>query len=381
MTLGLHDFVTRRELFVVLVERQLRLRAKRSVFGVIWPVIAPLLLLVLYTFVFGRVFDVPLHDYPVFLFAGLLPWTFLVQSIHDGLQSISFEPDLVRRAPFPYVFLPLARVVVMAIPFLALLVVFAVYSVATDHMQVEQIPLLVIPVFSVVVIVATLTMLLALVDVFNRDIRYVLNNIITVWFFLAPIVYTKRMTEQHLRFIAWMDPMAWVIRQFQQLFYWGGPISVATRCSSPGRVDRDLARDSWCSDARRSASRSTSDRPDRSSRRPHRGERDEVSRSTASRVRPARRCRGSTRSHHGKRAGRVPITWGACRTNCVASTANPPTPAPPARVRRASPLPGTAPGRCGPRRRAATRCAAGSTGSGLSSVRIRRPPGTRTRRS
>ena len=233
MTLGLHEFVTRRELFVVLVERQLRLRAKRSVFGVIWPVIAPLLLLVLYAFVFGRVFDVALDDYPVFLFAGLLPWTFLVQSIHDGLQSISFEPDLVRRAPFPYVFLPLARVVVMAIPFLALLVVFAVYSLATDHMQVAQLPLLVIPVFSVVVIVATLTMLLALVDVFNRDIRYVLNNIITVWFFLAPIVYTKRMTEQHLRFIAWLDPMAWVIRQFQQLLYWGEPISVASAVLVP----------------------------------------------------------------------------------------------------------------------------------------------------
>ena len=88
-------------------------------------------------------------------------------------------------------------------------------------MQVAQIPLLVIPVFSVVVIVATLTMLLALVDVFNRDIRYVLNNIITVWFFLAPIVYTKRMTEQHLRFIAWIDPMAWVIKQFQQLLVLG----------------------------------------------------------------------------------------------------------------------------------------------------------------
>ena len=55
--------------------------------------------------------------------------------------------------------------------------------------------------FSVLVIVATLTMLLALVDVFNRDIRYVLNNIITVWFFLAPIVYTKRMTDEHLRFL------------------------------------------------------------------------------------------------------------------------------------------------------------------------------------
>lgn len=233
MSLGLREFVTRRELLLVLVERQLRLRAKRSLFGVVWPVIAPLLLLVLYTFVFGRVFDVALEDYPVFLFAGLLPWTLLVQSVHDGLQSISFEPDLVRRAPFPYVFLPLARVVVMAIPFLALLVAFVVYSAATDRLQVEQLPLLLIPVVSVLLLVATLTMLLALVDVFNRDIRYVLNNIITVWFFLAPIVYTKRMTEEHLRFLQWVDPMAWVIRQFQDLLYWGEPFNAASAVFVP----------------------------------------------------------------------------------------------------------------------------------------------------
>ncbi|MGH8976953.1 MAG: ABC transporter permease [Acidimicrobiia bacterium] len=233
MDLGLRDFATRRELLVVLVERQLRLRAKRSVFGVVWPIIAPLLLLALYTFVFGRVFDVALDDYPVFLFAGLLPWSFLVQSVHDGLQSISFEPDLVRRAPFPYVFLPLARVIVMAIPFLVLLLGFVVFSAATSRLQLEQLPLLVIPVVSVLLIVATLTTLLALVDVFNRDIRYVLNNIITVWFFLAPIVYTKRMTEEHLQWLQWADPMAWVIKQFQDLLYWGEPFSLASAVFVP----------------------------------------------------------------------------------------------------------------------------------------------------
>ena len=73
-------------------------------------------------------FDVPVEDYGAYLFAGLLPWTFLVQTIHDGLQSISLEPDLVRRAPFPYVFLPLSRVVVMVLPFLVLLVGFVLYS-------------------------------------------------------------------------------------------------------------------------------------------------------------------------------------------------------------------------------------------------------------
>ena len=145
---------------------------------------------------FGRVFDVPVSDYPGYLFAGLLPWTFLVQSAHDGLQSISFEPDLVRRAPFPYVYLPLARVIVMAGPFLLLLIGFIIWRAIDGDLHAQVLPLLLVPLVSVVLLVATLTMLLALVDVFNRDIRYVLNNVFTVWFFLAPIVYTQRMTER-----------------------------------------------------------------------------------------------------------------------------------------------------------------------------------------
>ena len=89
-------------------------------------------------------------------------------------------------------------------------------------------PWLVVPVVSLLVIVAALALLLALVDVFNRDLRFVLNNLMTVWFFLVPIVYTQRMTDEHLRFLSWIDPMAWVIKQFQQLLYWGEPLSVAS---------------------------------------------------------------------------------------------------------------------------------------------------------
>jgi ABC-type polysaccharide/polyol phosphate export permease len=233
MTGAARELATRRELLLVLVERQLRLRAKRSLFGVAWPLIAPLLLLALYTFVFGRVFDIQLDDYAIFLFSGLLPWSFLVQSVHDGLQSISFEPELVRRAPFPYAYLPLARVIVMAIPFLLSLLAFAVVCLMTDHLQPEHLPLLVIPVLATILVVATLTMLVALVDVFNRDIRYVLNNVITVWFFLTPIVYTKRQTEDHLRFLQYVDPMAWVIKQFQDVMYFGEPYSLASAIAVP----------------------------------------------------------------------------------------------------------------------------------------------------
>lgn len=211
----------RLELLATLVERQLRLRSKRSVFGVLWPILAPLFLLALYVFVFGSVFDVPVDHYGTYLFAGLLPWTFLVQASHDALQSISFEPDLVRRAPLPYHYLPLARVVVMSLPFFALLAGFVVWLLAFGDVDLRPalLPALAVPVASVSLLVAAIAMLLALLDVFSRDLRYVLHNLFTVWFFLVPIVYHRRMASDALRAVTAADPMRWIIEGFRDVLY------------------------------------------------------------------------------------------------------------------------------------------------------------------
>jgi ABC-2 type transport system permease protein len=222
-TLGLGDFVRRRELFTTLVERQLRIRSKRSVMGLLWPVLSPLFLLALYSFVFGAVFDVPIADYGVYLFAGLLPWTFLVQAVNESLQSISFEPDLVRRAPLPHHFLPLARVAVMFLPFLALLVAFVVYVAAFSDRPFDAalLPALVVPVASLTLLVGTVAMLLALLDVFSRDLRYMLNNLLTVWFFLVPIVYHRRMVSDEVEVLTRIDPMRPIVDQFRDVLYEG----------------------------------------------------------------------------------------------------------------------------------------------------------------
>jgi len=197
---GLREIVRSRELFGTLVERQLRLRAKRAVFGIVWPFCAPLFLFVLYRYVFGSVFRVEIPDYGVYLLCGLLPWTFLVQAVHDALPSISFEPDLVRRAPMPYQLLPLSRVTAMSIPFLVLLVALVGVVVASDApVDPALLPVLVVPVASTLLLVAGLALALALVDVFNRDLRYVLHNLLTVWFFLVPIVYHPEMTSDLVR--------------------------------------------------------------------------------------------------------------------------------------------------------------------------------------
>ncbi len=74
---------------------------------------------------------------------------------------------------------------------------------------------------SLVLLVATLAMLLALVDVFSRDLRHLLNNLLTVWFFLVPIVYHRRMVSDRVRWFTAVDPMRWIVDQFRDVLYDG----------------------------------------------------------------------------------------------------------------------------------------------------------------
>ena len=221
LSVGFGQLVTRRHTLRVLVKRQFALRRKRALLGVVWPLVAPLFLLALYSYVFHAVFDVPVARYPVFLFAGLLPWTFLVTAVNQALQSISNEADLVRRAPFPHEHLPISAVAVNFVPFLALLGAFVLYVGGTGHLHWSLLPVLVAPVTALVLLVSAIAMLVALVDVYNRDLRLVLNNLFTVWFFLVPIVYRPDMIPHALKILRSIDPMNVIVGQFRYVLYEG----------------------------------------------------------------------------------------------------------------------------------------------------------------
>ncbi len=140
------------DLLYSLVERQLLLRRKRSKIGAIWPMIGPILLTALYTFVFNGVFSVPVQDYPIYLFAGLLPWTLLLLSLSGGLSAISSEAALIRRAPFPSQMLPVAYVMVNVLSFLVLLVAFVVVDGISWHINPLLLPALLLPLASLILL-------------------------------------------------------------------------------------------------------------------------------------------------------------------------------------------------------------------------------------
>lgn len=217
------------ELFWTLVRRQRWLRRKRSALARVWPVIAPFLLMLLYVFVFRRVFDVPIQRYHDYLLCGLLPWSFLTVALSRSTASLSGEGDLLRKAPFPSELLPVSNVTAHAIDFLGTLVLFIGWLAITGEVHLSTLPLVVLPVAAVVCLVMALAMLIALVDVHTHDLRYLLGNLLTVWFFLIPIVYRPNMAPRSVHFLRSVDPMNLIVGQMRAVLFAG-------RIDRPGQL-------------------------------------------------------------------------------------------------------------------------------------------------
>lgn len=209
------------DLFLTLLQRQYRLRRQRSLLGFVWPLVAPLVLLSLYGFVFTDVFNVPIPSYRAYLFLGLIPWAFLTTSLNSALPSISLEAELLRRARFPIELLPMTTVAVNFVSFTILMTGFVLWRGMNGDVDLALLPLLALPTVSLVLLVSSGALLLSVIDVYNRDLRFILNNVLTVWFFLIPIVYRPDMVGPGLRALRSIDPMNMIVGQYRDLLYFG----------------------------------------------------------------------------------------------------------------------------------------------------------------
>lgn len=210
-----------RDLLVTLIERHLRLRVKRSWMGIIWPTLFPFILAMLYVYVFKRVLEVPIPLYTEYLLCGLIPWVFFQQAATRGMASISAEPEIIAKAPFPHALLPMSAVATHALNMFLALGIFIGYLAVVGRLQLGTLIALVPPVVCVILFTMAFTMVLALVDVYNQDLRSALPFILTVWFFLVPVVYRPQMAPEVVRRILIPEPMHLVINHFRAALYRG----------------------------------------------------------------------------------------------------------------------------------------------------------------
>ena len=215
--LGLKDVWAYRELLYFLVWRDVKVRYKQTVLGVLWVVLQPLVSMIVFTVLFGILLQVDSGTvpYPIFAFAGLLPWNYFSQALNRSSTSVVQSSHLITKIYFPRLVIPISAVlsslVDSAIAFIALIVLMIGYGI------VPTAGLLLLPALILLAMATALGfgLWLAALNVHYRDVGYLLPFLIQIWMYVTPVVYGSNLVPERFRFLLSLNPMTGVVEGFR----------------------------------------------------------------------------------------------------------------------------------------------------------------------
>jgi lipopolysaccharide transport system permease protein len=215
--LRLNELWAYRELLYFLVWRDIKVRYKQTALGAAWVIIQPFLTMVVFTLFFGNLAKVPSDGipYPLFAFAGLVPWTLFAYSLTESSGSLVTNQNLITKVYFPRLIIPLASVLAglvdFAISFSVLLLLMLYYGVM------PQVAVLTVPLFVILAVLAALSVgiWLSALNVEFRDVRYTIPFLTQLWMFVTPLAYASSLVPAQWRLVYGLNPMAGVVEGFR----------------------------------------------------------------------------------------------------------------------------------------------------------------------
>jgi len=207
-----------RELFAILAWRDLAVRYKQTVIGIAWALVRPLLTMLIFTFVFGRL--AKLHSdgsapYPVMVFAGLMPWTLFSSILSDASSSLVGNANLISKVYFPRLIVPSATIVValadFAVTFVLMLGMMAWFRFAPDWR------ILLLPAFIALAVLASLgpALLITALNVKYRDFRYIIPFLLQFATYVSPVGFSSAVVPDQWRLLYSLNPAVGVIDGFR----------------------------------------------------------------------------------------------------------------------------------------------------------------------
>jgi lipopolysaccharide transport system permease protein len=216
-SLGLHELWEFRELFFVLLTRKFKGKHRKMAFGYLWVIAVPIINMVVFSFVFGKMAKLPSDGfpYPVFIYVALLPWQFFANGSRDASRSLLDQRNIISKIYFPRLLIPLSTIASACVEFLfsfvVLLVFLAMYEISL-RWQIITLPLFI-----------TMGGLFALgfglwlscLAIKFHDVVVGLGFFLNIYKFLTPVVYSSKMITGHWAFLYEINPMAVVVNGFR----------------------------------------------------------------------------------------------------------------------------------------------------------------------
>jgi len=206
-----------RELLYFLVWRDIKVRYKQTALGVIWVVLQPVISMLVFSVLFGLLLNTPSQGvpYPVFVYTGLLPWTYFAGSLARSSTSLVDSRNLITKVYFPRLIVPatgvLAGLIDFVVGFVVLIILMLLYGIVPTTAVVF------LPFFLLLAMLTALAfgLWLSALNVRFRDIGYIIPFLVQIWLYLTPVIYSVSLVPERFRFLLGLNPMTSVIMGFR----------------------------------------------------------------------------------------------------------------------------------------------------------------------
>lgn len=206
-----------RELFVALMVRDLAVRYKQTAIGIAWVVVQPLATVAIFSFLLGKIGNVPTGGlpYPLFAFTAMVPWQVFSRALMEGSMSLVSNRSLITKVYFPRILMPAAAVFGGAVDFVVTFGILLVMMLLFGFVPGWQI--LLTPVLLVLALLTSLgvALWLSALNVLYRDVQFVLPFVVQAWLFLTPVLYPASVIPEKWRVLYAMNPMVTVTESFR----------------------------------------------------------------------------------------------------------------------------------------------------------------------
>ncbi len=217
--LNLRDLWTFRELVFFMIWRDIKVRYKQTLLGAAWAVIQPVLTMLVFDFLFGRIANMQTDGgipYPIFSYTALLPWGLFSTALNSASRSLTSNQNMITKTYFPRLVLPLSSVlgglVDFAIAFVVLIGLMFYYNITPGINAIWALPLFIL--LSLVTALGV-ALWLSAINVQYRDVAYALPFLSQFWMFITPIAYSSSVISEQWQLVYALNPMAGVVNGFR----------------------------------------------------------------------------------------------------------------------------------------------------------------------
>lgn len=206
-----------RELFYFLAWRDILVRYKQTIIGITWAIIRPVLTMIVFTVVFGKIAKLPSGGapYPIMVFAALLPWQFFAASFSEAGNSLIANTNMISKVYFPRLVLPTTAVIVSFVDFL---ISFAILlAMMLWYEFIPEVRIIMLPLFVLIAFGASMAggLWIAALNVKYRDFRYIIPFIVQFGLYISPVGFTSSIVPDKWRLLYSLNPMVGVIDGFR----------------------------------------------------------------------------------------------------------------------------------------------------------------------